>query len=291
MSSLAGLARKIARKAVSPLRSEAARKAVSRAQRTLTPISPEALRAALDNAIGPAPARMLMHSSLSSCGRFTKGPGDILDALRERCGDLYLPTHTYCYPASPQEPAPLFDRDVTASKNGLLTEIFRKQPGVTRSIHSTHSLATTSTEADAVLGGHYLNDSPCGEGTPYSRLVHGQSAALMFGVHFHYYTFFHTAEFEAGSEHAYQHGVADSLRVVDETGAERVCLSRRQNWAPMRFREAGDLLEARGLVRRARLGRSALLFVPDTLKVHDFLVERLRRTPDFLRASCATPLY
>jgi aminoglycoside N3'-acetyltransferase len=113
----------------------------------------------------------------------------------------------------------------------------------------------------------------------------------MFGVSFHYYTFFHTAEFEAGSEYAYQHGVIDWLRVLDETGAVRERASRRQNWAPMRFAEAGELMERNGLVRRLPLGREFLRFVPDAAKAHDFLIERLRKTPDFLRQSCPVELY
>jgi hypothetical protein len=38
------------------------------------------------------------------------------------------------------------------------------------------------------------------------------------------------------------------------------------------------------------LGRGHLLFVPDSAKVHDFLVERLRRIPDFLISSCDASL-
>jgi aminoglycoside N3'-acetyltransferase len=140
------------------------------------------------------------------------------------------------------------------------------------------------------MAGHYLCDSPTGEGTPYSRLVHGGSAALMFGVSFHSYTFFHTAEFESGSESAFQAGLTDRLRVVDEAGQVREQLSRRQNWAPNRFAEAGDLLERKGLARSIRLGRGVLRLVPDAAKVHDFLVERLRKTPDLLRQSCPVEL-
>ncbi len=232
----------------------------------------------------------MVHSSLSACGNFTAGPADIIAALQETCGTLCLPTHSYTYPTVIGERAPLFDAAVTPSQNGALTEFFRQQPGVLRSIHSTHSLACFGPRAAEVTAGHHTYDSPTGPGTPYSRLVHRPSAALMFGVHFHYYTFFHTAEFEAGSPHAFQQGITDRLYVVDESGARHECLSRRQNWAPMRFQEAGDFLEKLGLVRRAALGRGALLYVPDTLKVHDLLMDRLKKFPDFLRQSCVEPL-
>jgi len=113
---------------------------------------------------------------------------------------------------------------------------------------------------------------------------------LLFGVTFHSYTLFHTAEDASGSEFAYEHGTLDRLRVVDERGEQRECWSRRQSRRPRRFAEAGHLLERAGLARRTTLGRGDLLFVPDSSRAHDFLVERLEKIPDFLYQSCARSL-
>jgi aminoglycoside N3'-acetyltransferase len=113
---------------------------------------------------------------------------------------------------------------------------------------------------------------------------------LLFGVTFHSYTLFHTAEDAAGSEFAYEPATVDRLRVVDEQGEQHECLSRRQSRAPRRFKEAGDRLESYGLACRITLGRGNLLFVPDCSRVHDFLVERLKRIPDFLYESCTSSL-
>lgn len=287
----ASLHERLLRKAADTVWNEKSRKAVSRLQRLATPVGPGSLRRALDEVIKDRPPLMLMHSSLANCGQFKGGPDGAFDVLADYCETLFQVTHTYCYPKSEGEPAPVFDRAVTPSRNGLMSEVFRRRPGVARSIHSTHSLAASGPRADAYLAGHYLNDSPAGPGTPYSRLIHAGASALMFGVDFYSYTFFHTAEFESGSDHAYQHGIEDRLRVVDEEGQIRERPSRRQNWAPYRFREAGRLMEDKGLVRRARFGRSALLFVPDTAKIHDFMLERLRKMPDFLRLTCTVDLH
>jgi aminoglycoside 3-N-acetyltransferase len=276
-----------------PIRQEALKlqTKVSRAWRQVsTPIRSETLRSALEQVTGRGTEILLVHSSLSSCGHFTDGPDAVLGVFREFCETLCLPTHTYCYPSSPDEAGPLFDARITPSQNGLLTEVFRTQPGVVRSIHATHSLAVWGPIAKEVCADHYRQDCPCGAGTPYSRLIQGRASALMFGVTFQHYTFFHTAEFESGSEYAYEHATLDRLRVVDENGEIRDCWSRRQYRERMRFAEAGDLLERVGLARRVKLGRSALLFVPDCSRVHDFLVERLRGTPDFLRQSCKREL-
>jgi aminoglycoside 3-N-acetyltransferase len=233
---------------------------------------------------------LFVHSSLSGCGYFTAGSEDVLQSLRAIAGTLSLPTHSYCYPAAPGEDAPLFDRATTPSQSGLLTEIFRTQQSVVRSIHATHSIAATGPLAQLLTASHYSSSTPCGLGTPYDRLVQRRASILLFGVAFHCYTLFHTAEDASGSEFAYELGTEDQLVVVDEIGRQRACWSRRQSRAPRRFEEAGSLLERSGLVRRVSLGRNSLLFVEDCSRVHEFLVERLRKIPDFLYQSCTRGL-
>ena len=151
-------------------------------------------------------------------------------------------------------------------------------------------MAVTGPLAEELVAGHYLSETPCGAGTPYYRLVQKHASILLFGVSFHCYTLFHTAEDASGSEYAYQRGTIDQLLTVDELGRQHTCRSRRQSREPRRFEEAGLMLERAGLVRRVSLGRNALLFVPDCAPVHEFLVERLKKIPDFLYQSCASKL-
>src|SRR4051812_30397217 len=116
------------------------RKARRSLQRLRTPISADRLRSALDQLTGSGTDVLFVHSSLSNCGRFTAGASDVLRALDECCGTLAFPTHTYCYPGTPNELGPIFDRSLTPSQNGLLTEMFRALPHVSRSLQATHSL-------------------------------------------------------------------------------------------------------------------------------------------------------
>jgi aminoglycoside 3-N-acetyltransferase len=258
--------------------------------RLRTPIRPDVLRSALQRITGGGAELLFVHSSLSSCGYFTAGPKDVLQSLREVSGTLGLPTHSYCYPATVGAEAPLFNPATTPSQNGLLTEIFRTQASVVRSVHATHSMAAMGPLAQELTTYHYLSNTPCGAGTPYDRLLQKRASILLFGVAFHCYTLFHTAEDASGSEYAYENGTLDPLLTVDEFGHRRTCWSRRQSRAPRRFEEAGYLLERAGLVRRVPLGRNALLYVPDCAPVHEFLLERLKKIPDFLYQSCANSL-
>jgi aminoglycoside 3-N-acetyltransferase len=233
---------------------------------------------------------LLVHSALSGCGYFTAGPEDVVVTLRDFAGTLCMPTHTYCYPSARGQLGPIFDPAVTPSKNGVLTEIFRKQPDVLRSINATHSIGAAGPLARDLTTGHELLDAPCGQGSPWDRLVQRGASVLLFGISFHAYTPYHTAEDAAGSPFAYEPGTIDRLRYKGTDGEVRERRSRRQSWTPRRFREGGDLLEQVGLVKRAALGPGRLLFVPDSAKVHDFLVERLRKVPDFMYAQCTAQL-
>jgi aminoglycoside 3-N-acetyltransferase len=271
-----------------------AERVMSKAERVIfrwsTLIPSKEMRSVLARLTGGGSEILFVHTSLSNCGRFTAGPDDVLRGLGELCDTVAFPTHTYCYPSSPGEGGPLFNPEKTPSKTGLLTEVFRMRPGTLRSIHATHSLAASGPLAAEICSDHYQRDTPCGAGTPYIRLVQRRASVLLFGVTFDSYTLFHTAEDASGSEFAYEYGTLDRLRVVDEHGSQHDCWSRRQARAPRRFKEVGDLLESAGLVRRLTLGRADLLYVSDCSRVHELLVEHLRKTPDFLYRSCTRSL-
>ena len=255
-----------------------------------SPIRPDKLRRALDQAIGQPVGTLLVHSGLSNCGHFTAGPDHLIDTLGAYCQTLCLPTFSYCYPESPSQAGPLFDAGTTPSKMGLLTERFRIRPKALRSIHATHSLAVSGPFAQQLCHGHYQLDAPCGAGSPFGQMIDLHASVLMIGVTFSSYTLYHTAEDASGSAFAYERGTIDRLRVLDEAGQPRDCPSRRQSRDARRFQTAGDLLEQVGLARRVALGHGFLRYVPDCAKVHDFLVQRLRRTPDYLFESSAAEL-
>ena len=154
--------------------------------RLRTPIGPDEMRSALERLTRGGADLLFVHASLSSCGRFTAGAPDVIRGLREFCATLSFPTHTYCYPPSPNETAPLFNAKTTPSTIGLLTEIFRTHPTVSRSIHATHSLAAVGSYAKEFCSDHYRQGTPCGTATPYARLLQRRASVLMFGVTFHF---------------------------------------------------------------------------------------------------------
>ena len=239
--------------------------------------------------LSPAQPRVLMvHSSLSACGLVRGGPMTVIQAIRSwnAGGTLAMPAHSYCYPTSTAA-APVFDLTATPSVVGRITETFRQQPRVLRSLHPTHSLAVEGAGGEAMIAGHQACSTPCGAGTPYARLVQMDAAVLMFGATLDTYTLFHTAEDTAAVPYLYEPQPV-GLRFAGPAGAEQVLTMRKHDMGVARSFAAKDSwLEERGFLRRVRLGAGELLLLPRARQVHDAVVAELRRDPGFLTARSA----
>lgn len=250
--------------------------------RWLHQLSNADVRDAVTQAVGKCRSCLMVHSSLSACGYHTGGAASALDAMTAAAETLALPTHTYCYPNSTAETGPLYRPQETLSVVGAITNEFWRRPGVSRSIHPSHSLAALGPRREVLLDGHQRCDTPCGPGTPYERLVAWDSAVLMFGATMNTYTLFHTAEDAARCPYLYY---ADPVRVQaeDEAGAVHAFLMRRQDMSvKRRFQAMDGVLENEGLLHRTRLGRGELLFIPSAQSVHIFVTDQLARDPFYL---------
>ena len=89
---------------------------------------------------------------------------------------------------------PVFDVRQTPSRMGLLSELFRRMPGVRRSLHPTHSAAVWGARAEAMTADHHRAETPCGRPSPYAGLLDHEGRILFLGVDVSAMTFFHTAE-------------------------------------------------------------------------------------------------
>jgi aminoglycoside 3-N-acetyltransferase len=242
-------------------------------------IRQDELRQAL-RAVVPAKCNgLFVHSSLGRCGYFVGGCDIIVRALRETTENLCMPTHTYCYPKDRETKPQVFDPRETPSLVGALTEHFRRIDGAQRSLHPTHSIAAVGPMASSLISGHEKCATPCGDGTPYARMIEADFSVLMLGATLNAYTFFHTAEHDAQVPYLYFPEPLD-LRVRDAADHEiQVKMLRQDMSIPRRFAEMDRELEAEGLLRRIKLGRGELLSIPSSRSAHQFLVELLRRDP------------
>src|SRR2546429_8907298 len=128
----------------------------------------------------------MVHSAFDSFLGFQGGPVDVIRTLREVVGArgaLRMPTIPFGGTAGEYALGdPVFDVQRTVSRMGLLTEVFRRSPGVVRSIHPTHSVAVWGNRADAIIAGRERAQTPCGRSTPYEKLFEYDGKILLAGV-------------------------------------------------------------------------------------------------------------
>ena len=150
--------------------------------------------------IGVNPSGTLMvHLSYKAIGTVCGGGDAVLDALSAymQGGLLVLPAHTW---ASVGERNPVMDVLYTPSCVGALTELFRKRPGVWRTLHPTHSLAALGACAEEFVFGEEHSESPCGANGAYYKLWQRNAQILLIGVNFTRNTFIHGIEEWDGAE-------------------------------------------------------------------------------------------
>jgi aminoglycoside N3'-acetyltransferase len=141
---------------------------------------------------------VLVHSSFDAFEGFQGKPTDVISMLQDVVGDqgaVMMPTMTFGGTAVAYARAnPLFDVARTPSRMGLLTELFRRSPGVVRSIHPTHPVAIWGKDANAIALGHHLASTPCGVGTPFETLLKRDGKIILLGTDISVLTFFHMLE-------------------------------------------------------------------------------------------------
>ena len=226
---------------------------------------------------------LMVHSSLSGCGYIPGGPNTVIEQLIQRSQLLCLPTHTYCYP-KPDADAQVYDRTSSRSQVGAISDYFWRCDNVVRSIHPSHSLAASGSNAPDLCSNHERCDSPCGESTPYESLINMSASVLMFGCTMNTYTLFHTTEALAGCDYLYCVDPV-TMTYIDADGVQQSMQMKRQDMSvSRRFTEMEDELVDSELLRRTSLGRGTLLFIPNAGDVHQYLMDRLTQNPRYLVA-------
>src|SRR5690606_4861876 len=103
---------------------------------------------------------------------------DVLsDYMQE--GLLVLPTHTWSYI---KKENPKFYVETSETCVGILTELFRKRPGVVRSWHPTHSVAALGKDAAEFVAGDEKCETPCARESVYGKLLDRKGTILLVGV-------------------------------------------------------------------------------------------------------------
>ena len=121
--------------------------------------------------LGIAPGGVIfVQSSFNDMHTFSGRPVDLLNALRALVGPtgtLLMPAYTTDKPAT--QAAPL-DIANLPTYTGIINELFRRSPGVLRSLHPRHSICAEGPLAATLLAEHENCLFADGPGSPFDRL-------------------------------------------------------------------------------------------------------------------------
>ncbi|MBA4493529.1 AAC(3) family N-acetyltransferase [Paenactinomyces guangxiensis] len=174
-------------------------------------------------------------------------------------GNLVIPTLSF---SSIDEKAPFFDVNETPSDCGVISETFRKMPGVARSIHPFSSIAAFGPESLFITVGHH--PTPCGIGSPYYKVLELQGYSLFIGAGLQANTLFHVAE-EIVNPPYLRYKCFKKVRVKTESGAVvSGTFSRYDCYQTGIIRELEkmeEVLRKRGAIRDFDVGNSHFMLV------------------------------
>ena len=136
---------------------------------------------------------LMVHSSISDMRPMYDGAAqDILNLLRRLVGAQ----RTLAMPAFFFGTADLYHRDFyrvhdrfdarrTTSQMGLVSELFRRSPGVIRSLHPTHSVCACGPLAHELTATHHLSQWACGALSPFGIMGRHRTAILGLGTEYY----------------------------------------------------------------------------------------------------------
>ena len=204
---------------------------------------------------------LLVHSSFDAFEGFRGRPTDVVAVLQGAVGSeglLMMPTMTFAGTAVEYaRSGSVFDVSRTPSRMGLLTELFRRSPGVVRSVHPTHPVAMWGRDANAVAADHHLARTPCGVGTPFEALLKRQGKIVLLGTDISVLTFYHLLEELIEHELPVSPFTAERFHIQSKNREGQILdthcrlyeptVSKRQNLHKLvpRLKEAGAWREAR----------------------------------------------
>jgi len=141
---------------------------------------------------------VMVHSGWSPLNGSQGSIQDIIKTFKIVIGDegnLLMVSMPYSGAASEYlENLKCFNVKKALSRMGMMSEIFRRQDGVFRSLHPAHPILAWGKDAKWFVQGHEECLCSCGEGSPLEKMLTKGGKVIFFDVDFTTFTFIHYIE-------------------------------------------------------------------------------------------------
>ncbi|MFM9056862.1 MAG: AAC(3) family N-acetyltransferase [Bacteroidota bacterium] len=212
---------------------------------------------------------LLVHASLSRIGYVEGGADTLVEALLHAIGDtgnLLMPS----FPAPGRnkdylDQQPVFDVLNTPSAMGIVSETFRKWPGVVRSLHPTDPVCAKGPQALWFTSGHFNEATPYTAASPFARLMQRRGKILMLGTSLNgACTCLHVVEDAIPFPFSVYLPTPYKAELIDELGQHHTMLTRVHDPAWSSKRDADLLLplfKSAGIIRSGKIGRANSMLI------------------------------
>ncbi len=226
---------------------------------------------------------LFVHSAFKSFTRDGYTPNTALKVLIDHLepGTLLLPTMSWRY-VKPDKP--FFDEQLTPSNTGILTELFRQQHATHRSLHPTHSVAGVGSQAAAILSAHHLCTTPCGDTSPFAKLVEADAYIIMLGVGMDCCTLIHHAEEKIAPQYYVRpESETEAYECRDRHGNTIPVKLRRHQFLPRNYWQFQDRLAEKNALTVSRCDNSICIGFR-AKKLFQIVTDALKWKPDIILA-------
>ncbi len=217
---------------------------------------------------------VLVHSSFKPLGPVPGGIETLIQGLLQAIG----PYGTLVMPAScpdlrpPQE----FDVRLTPVTVGVIPEYFRTRPETFRSIHPTISVCAVGNDAHDLLYDHYLDSTPCGPNSPFTRITERPVKIIMLGCGIGPNTTMHAFEEYVGQPNFLKKTFM--FTITDWSGRSYQKEYVTQDFKGFKLRYDRVLKLCNGFIRRGKV-LAAETFVLETISLKNAVIKKLREDP------------
>jgi aminoglycoside 3-N-acetyltransferase len=193
-------------------------------------------------------------------------------------GLFMMPTHTW----GTVKVGGLYDYENTPGCVGILPEIFRKRPGVIRSLHPSHSIAAWGKDAENYVVGEEHSPAPCPPDGCWGRLRTSGAKILLLGVGHNRNTYIHSVEESLGMADRLSEPVPVKIKLRD--GSVKEHMSRRHhcsktNDVSASFPKMAEAFAYYGAARPVKFGDADCLLC-DPVKLFEVSARIFSREPD-----------